>query len=155
MRLLNWRWLSAAALLAIVVVAIVSVAGDKRSEARAAPGACGPPAPAPSTPPVDVKTATHPDGSSERTEFYGGGVYRVSRCGPNGEFRISMTVGPITEPGGGQVNVPLSVVEFKNGQFTGAAASYADASDPDFAHLWKESGDATKASVIPPTGGAP
>ena len=143
------------AVAAVLAVAALGDAGERRpDEPRAvAAGACGPPAAAPTTPPLRVRTAANPDDSSERTEFYGGGVYRVTRCGPRGELRVSMTVGPVNEPDGQRVNAPYHSVRLVDGQLRGAAAGFAGARGQRRARASKRKGRAKKAGVIRPTGG--
>jgi hypothetical protein len=65
----------------------------------------------------------------ETTEVFGRGTYRVSRCAPDGRFREGMTVGPIQDPTGRVVLVPLTV---STPQRT-LSTLYAGAGDPRWA----------------------
>lgn len=97
---------------------------------------------------VSVET----EGGSEVTEHYGNSAYSVTRCHEDGRLEISQTVAPISVPGGGEELVPFSVIEpDAAGGFVATALSYGDADEPFWAAQWQQEGQATLASVIPPT----
>jgi hypothetical protein len=72
-----------------------------------------------------VESATTARGS-ETTEVFAPGTYRVSRCGADGRFVDGMTVGPIEDPTGRVMLVPLTV----STPTRTTSVLYADASDP-------------------------
>jgi hypothetical protein len=102
--------------------ALLSVLGGG-SQALAA--TCESPSSLPAPAAQRVESARTPRGV-ETTEVFAPGTYRVSRCGSDGRFLDGMTVGPIEDPTGRVILVPLTV----STPLRSTSMLYAGASDP-------------------------
>src|SRR5262249_51832601 len=100
---------------------------------------CAPPGGLQST---DIARAT-----GEVTEYFAGGLYRVTRCDADGTVTRSQTVAPILTPDGGYERAPIG--EFRGNAFV--ASTYPDPDDPTWGKLWVKQRARVRAEVIPPT----
>jgi hypothetical protein len=105
---------------------------------------------------------------SEVTEYFAGGVYRVSRCDAAGTVMRSQTVAPILTPGGGYEPAPIG--DYRAGESAAAggavrpgararealagsftASTYPDPDDPVWAKARARERSRLRDDVIPPT----
>jgi len=101
---------------------------------------------APCAPAGGLQTADTARKAGEVTEYFPAGVYRVTRCAPDGTVERSQTVAPVDTPGNTRQRLPIGDYQPDRG-FT--AAVYPDPGDATWRATWKQA--RVRLDVLPPT----